>query len=214
MSSPRRLALAVVLLLLAACGSSTHNATEVAGEPSSSGNPGFVTTAPPTPAPTAVPPTPTATPEPTPPPTPSPTPQATSAGIIPSSDNNGAVDLGYYLYPSSSGVACGGRSLHYDACPVTSRLAARLDQHPTGQAEPMCRCQNSWQKSSVSTTQTPDPTVWIDHVVITFGPAVTVTIDLRVMRTSGGWLGDDTTCTGKDETTSIYADTPPPCPGA
>jgi hypothetical protein len=132
---------------------------------------------------------------------------------VPASDANGAEEVGAYLYSSLAGIACGARGGHYDNCPVTSRLAQRLDSHPISGAEPLCRCQNYWQQSTVTVMQTPDPAVWIDHVVLQFGPAATVTIDLRVLLTSSGWFADDTTCTGKGEATSIYVSSPPPCPG-
>ena len=210
MTRPRRARPGALFLLaattLAACGSS-HN--QVATGPEATLAP---TT--PTPAATASPtPSPSATPSPTATPAPTPTPLSTSAGIIPASDPQGAAKLGAYLYPSSPGVACGARSGHYDSCPVTGRLAARLDSHPIDHAEQLCRCQNTWQQSSVSTTQTPDPTVWIDHILLTFGPAATMTLDVMVLRTAGGWLADDTTCTGQGSSTSIYTQNPPPCFG-
>lgn len=210
MTPARRAVLPAAVLLVAAlagCGSSSASPKGVASAPDQTLAP---ITAAPTPSPT---PSPTAAPTAAPTPTPTPTPAPTSGGIIPSGDANGATDLGAYLYPSSTGIACGARTGHYDPCPVTSRLAQRLDSQPTPHAEPLCRCQNQWQQSSFTATQTPDATVWIVHVVLTFGPGVTVTIDLRALRTAGGWLGDDTTCSGQDESTSIYAQNPPPCPG-
>jgi hypothetical protein len=132
---------------------------------------------------------------------------------VPPTDNEGALHTADYLYPSQSGSSCGARTGHYDDCPVTSRLAARLDEHPIRGGEPLCRCQNFWQAVQVQVTQTPDPTVWIDHVTITFGPGATLKIDVRILRTAGGWVADDTSCTGQGEKTSIYAQNPPPCPG-
>jgi len=211
MTPARRAVLPAAVLLaaaLGACGSSTSSRTRVATAPHQTLQ---AITAPP-----AATPTPTATAAPTaaPTPTPSPTPAPTSGGIIPSSDPNGATALGQYLYPSTTGLACGARTGRYDACPVTTRLAQRLDSHPIEHAEQLCRCQNLWQSSAISVTQTPDPTIWITHVVLSFGPGVTVTVDLRALRTAGGWLADDTTCTGSGEQTSIYTQNPPPCPGA
>lgn len=210
MTRPRRARLGALVLLAAtvvACGSS-RNRVATGPEP---------TLGPPTtPTATASPPatpSPSATPAPTPTPAATPTPLSTSSGIIPAGDPDGAAKLGAYLYPSSAGVACGGRTGHYDSCPVTGRLASRLDSHPTDGAEPLCRCQNSWRSSSVNAAQTSDPTIWVDHVVLTFGPGVTVAIDVSVLRTAGGWLADDTTCTGGGSPTSIYAQSPPPCPG-
>jgi len=207
----------VLAAVLAACGSSGRGVAT--GPTVSASLP--ATTAPPTatPLPTASPSaaaSPTASPSPTATPTPlataAPQPSATPY-VVPASDANGAQDVGQYVYSSIAGVACGGRTQHYDNCPLTARLVQRLDAHPTPQAEPLCRCQNYWQQSAVTVTRTPDPTVWIDHVVLTFGPGATVKIDLRVLQTSGGWMGDDTTCTGQAETTSIYGTSPPPCPG-
>ncbi len=208
---PVLLAAVAALASLAGCGGGGGNRTAVATGPSQSAQP--VTTAPTTPTAKASP-TPVPTAAPTPTPEASPTPAPTGGGIIPSGDPNGAVEVGQYLYPSSTGIACGARTGHYDACPVSGRLASRLDSHPIPHAEPLCRCQNLWQKAAVSTTQTPDPAIWIDHVVLTFGPAYTITMDLRVLRTDGGWVGDDTTCTGQGESTSIYVQNPPACSGA
>ena len=223
MTAPRRAGAGALLpwlvLAVSACGSSGTGGVAT-GPSQSQGLP--VTTAPPTatpspsPSPTATPaPTPTPTPAPSLTPAPSTSPQSSPTPyVIPATDPNGAQEVGAYLYSSIAGIACGARSGHYDNCPVTDRLAQRLDSHPTTGAEPLCRCQNYWQQSTVTVTQTPDATVWIDHVVLTFGPSSTVTIDLRVLRTAGGWMGDDTTCTNHGETTSIYVPDPPPCPGS
>jgi len=199
------------LLALAACGSSNRTAT-VSG-PSQSAGPD--TTAPPTPTPA---PTPTPPPTPTPKPTPTPTPVAgpsvqPTPYFVPPSDQNGAQDVATYIYPSATGVACGATGMHYDNCPVTTRLAQRLDGNPMMHAEPLCRCQNSWQSSTVSVTASPDPSFWTAHVVLTFGPGATVKLDVVVRRTAAGWLADDTTCSGTGTSTSIYGSAPPPCPG-
>jgi hypothetical protein len=217
MQPARRHVLAILALaataVVAACGGGSTNRTAVVNGPSQSAGPD--TTAPPTATPKPTPtPQPTATPSPTATPTPAPGPSVQPTPyFIPPSDPSGAQHVGEYLYPSSTGSACGATQHHYDNCPVTSRLATRLDGDPTPRAEPLCRCQNTWQSSSVSVTQSPDPSVWSDHVVLTFGPGATVKIDLLVRRTAAGWLADDTTCTGTGTSTSIYSATPPPCPG-
>ncbi|HZS15368.1 MAG TPA: hypothetical protein VFC09_12290 [Candidatus Dormibacteraeota bacterium] len=217
MHSARRHATPLVALLaalaVAGCGGGTGNRTAVVTGPSQSAGPDTTGT----PSPTAA-----ASPSPTAQPTPTPTPTPTPAGpsvqptpyYIPPSDANGAADDGSYLFPSATGHACGATQHHYDNCPVTARLAQRLDANPTPGAEPLCRCQNTWQSSSVSVTQTPDPSVWMVHVVLVFGPAATVKIDLLVRRTAAGWLADDTSCTGQGSQTSIYSAAPPPCPGS
>jgi hypothetical protein len=215
MRPSRRNALPAVTLLaatlLAACGGGSAPRTAVVTGPSQSAGPD--TTA--SPSPTAKPtPTPTPAPSPTPTPTTAPGPSVQPTPYyIPPGDSSGAQHVGEYLYPSAKGSACGAASHHYDDCPVTARLASRLDGNPTPQAEPLCRCQNTWQSSSVSVTQTSDPSVWTTHVVLTFGPGATVKIDLLVRRTAAGWLADDTTCTGQGSSTSIYGPAPPPCPG-
>jgi hypothetical protein len=135
-----------------------------------------------------------------------PTPTAT-----PTPDPSGdVVRVGQTLYPSS-GAACGAQSGRYDGCPVTSRLASRLDGHPTPQAEPLCRCQNFWQHAQVSVTRTADPNTWLAHIVLDFGGPQPVKIDVAVIATPSGWLADDTTCTGQGPSTSIYVQNPPPC---
>jgi hypothetical protein len=216
MHRARRHALTLLALAaataLAACGGSA-NRTAVVNGPSQSAGPD-----------TTAPPTATPKPTPTPVPTPTPAPTATATAVpgpsvqptpyyVPPSDPSGAQHVGEYLYPNATGSACGATSHHYDNCPLTNRLATRLDSNPTPGAEPLCRCQNTWQSTSISVTQSPDPSVWTTHVVITFGPGATVKIDLLVRRTAAGWLADDTTCTGQGTATSIYSATPPPCPG-
>ncbi|HEV7678179.1 MAG TPA: hypothetical protein VGQ42_06390 [Candidatus Dormibacteraeota bacterium] len=208
--SSLRVLLLPVFLLCAACGSSAP--TGVATGPSQTAGPPTTPSA--TATATDVPATPSATATPSPTPRVSPTAQPTSGAIVvPPTDNEGALHTADYLYPSQSGSSCGARTGHYDDCPVTARLAARLDGHPLPGGEALCRCQNFWQGVQVQVTQTPDPTVWVDHVVITFGPSATVKIDVRVLRTAGGWVADDTSCTGQGAQTSIYAQNPPPCPG-
>jgi hypothetical protein len=215
MRPARRLPLSVLTLVaattLAACGGSEAR-TAVATGPAQTAGPD--TTAPPTPTPS-----PTASARPTPSPsataTPPPGPSAQPTPYyVPFTDPEGARHVGEFLYPSQAGVACGANGGRYDNCPVTSRLAARLDSHPTRGAEPLCRCQNTWQQMTITVTQTPDPQVWTDHVTLVFGPGATVKIDVLVRRTAAGWLGDDTTCTGQGTPSSIYAPSPPPCPGA
>ena len=212
--SPRRSlphALLVVAVLVA-CGGG-GNRTAVLSGPSQSAGPDTtaVPTATPKPSPTPTP-SPTATPTPAPTSAPGPSVQPTPY-YIPPSDQDGALHTAQYLFPSSTGIACGDLSQHYDNCPVTSRLAQRLDGNPTPGAKPLCRCQNTYQSSSVTTTASHDPSVWTAHVVLTFGPGATVKMDVLVRRTAAGWLADDTSCTDGGGATSIYSTTPPPCPG-
>jgi hypothetical protein len=158
-------------------------------------------------------PTTTATPTPTPSttPTPAPTPTLVNGRITVSNlDDNGAAVVAGILFPSSGGVC--GASGTYDSCPVTDGLAARLDAKPLTQAEPLCRCQNTYQSRSITTEPLPpgNPGA-IAHVVLEFG-GTTARLDVTVIRADSGWFASDTSCTGQDAgATSIYAATPPPC---
>jgi hypothetical protein len=156
-------------------------------------------------------PTPTATPTPSPTPTPIPSPTVVNGRLTVSNlDDNGAAVVAGILYPSAGGV-CGANG-KYETCPVTDGLAARLDSNPLKQAEPLCRCQNTYQSSTITTEALPagNPGA-IAHVVLDFGGS-TVKLDVTVLRTAGGWFASDTSCTGQDaQATSIYAASPPPC---
>jgi len=156
--------------------------------------------------------TPTPTPSPSVTPTPAPAPTLVNGRIIVSNlDDNGAAVVAGILYPPSGGV-CGANG-KYDTCPVTDGLAQRLDSNPLGHAEPLCRCQNTYQSATITTEPLPpgNPGA-IAHVVLDFGGGTTVQLDVTVIRAPGGWFASDTSCTGQDpQVTSIYAATPPAC---
>src|SRR5712691_3710752 len=157
-------------------------------------------------------PTPTPTPTLSPTPNPVPSPTVVNGRITVSNlDDNGAAVVAGILYPSSDGV-CGADG-HYDACPVTDGLAQRLASNPLQRAEPLCRCQNTYQSRTITTTALPEGNPGaIAHVVLDFGGSTTVKLDVTVLRTAGGWFASDTSCTGQDpQATSIYAASPPPC---
>jgi hypothetical protein len=114
------------------------------------------------------------------------------------------------LYPPTGGVcAANGK---YESCPVTDGLAQRLDANPLKQAEPLCRCQQTYQSRSITSTALPEGNPGaIAHVVLDFGGS-TVKLDVTVLQTAGGWFASDTSCSGQDaQATSIYAAAPPPC---
>ena len=158
-------------------------------------------------------PTPSATPTPSPSATPSPVPSPTLVNgriVVSNLDDNGAAVVAGILFPSSGG-SCGA-SGKYDSCPVTDGLAQRLDSNPLARAEPLCRCQNTYQSATVTTEALPQGNPGsIAHFVHDFGGS-TVKLDITVLRTAGGWYASDTSCTGQDpQVTSIYAATPPAC---
>lgn len=185
----RRLALALTALALA-LGACTNPMTGASVSPPSSS-------------------TPTPTPSPTPTPLPSPT-LVNGRIIVSNLDDNGAAVVAGILFPPTGGV-CGANG-KYDSCPVTDGLAQRLDSNPLTRAEPLCRCQNTYQSVTIMTEALPpgNPGA-IAHVILDFGGS-TVKLDVTVIRSAGGWFASDTSCTGQDAgTTSIYAASPPPC---
>jgi hypothetical protein len=159
-----------------------------------------------------------ATPQPPPPsPTPSPTSTAgTEGGVerVPVDDGRGDATVAADLYPSSGAAICGSMGTGgYGACPVTTRLAARLNQHPVSGAEQICRCNGTWQGVSINApTVLPGLDTYTVEVVLDFGsPSPKAHLDLVVLRTSDGWFADDILCHGGGDSTSIYAASPPAC---
>jgi hypothetical protein len=180
----RALALAVLALTLGACGTALPNTAA----------------------------SPTSTASPTPSPTPIPSPTLVAGRIVVSNlDEKGADVVAGILY-QAGGTTCGTNG-KYDSCPVTDGLAMRLDANPLKQAEPLCRCQNTYQSRTITSEPLPagNPGA-IAHVVLDFGAGTTVKLDVTVLRTAVGWYASDTSCTGQDaQATSIYAASPPPC---
>jgi hypothetical protein len=130
--------------------------------------------------------------------------------VVSNLDPNGAAVVAGLLYPPSGGVCSNNGK--YDACPVTDGLAQRLDSNPLQAAEPLCRCQNTYQSRTITSTPLPEGNPGaIAHVVLDFGGS-TAKLDITVLQTATGWYASDTSCTGQDpQATSIYATVPPPC---
>jgi hypothetical protein len=157
-------------------------------------------------------PTPTAATAPTPTPTPIPSPTVVNGRIVVSNlDPDGATTVAGILFPASGSVCVANGK--YDGCPVTDGLAQRLDANPLQRAEPLCRCQNTYQSRSITSTALPEGNPGaIAHVVLDFGAGSTIKLDITVLQTAGGWYASDTSCTGQDpQATSIYAAAPPAC---
>jgi hypothetical protein len=194
-------------LLLAGCGSSGGIARATAPPlPDTSAPP----TATPSPSPTAQP-TSTATPASTP--SPSATPGSEGGVVrVPPDDQSGDATVAADLYPSSGSASCPNTGpVGYGACPVTSRLADRLNQHPVHRAEQLCRCQNKWQGVTIKApTVLPVIDTYTVEVDLQFG-ASAIDLDVIVLRTADGWFADDIRCHGGGASTSIYAAAPPPC---
>jgi hypothetical protein len=200
------LAAALAALLLSACGSS-------GGVARASAPPLPDTTAPPTATPSPSP-SPTAQPTPTPSPTPTATVPPVEGGVIrvPPDDSSGDATVAADLYPSSGSATCpSSGSAGYGACPVTPRLADRLNQHPIHGVEQLCRCGNPWQSVGIRA-----PTVLpaVDSYTVEVDLTVNgnpIQLDVLVLRTADGWYADDIRCHGGSASTSIHAPSPPLC---
>lgn len=201
---PVPLAAVLCALALAGCGASAGVAHATAPPlPDTTGTPAVSAT-----------PSPSATPTPAPTATPTPTPSPAEGGVerVPPTDGQGDDTVAADLYPSSGFASCPSMGPSgYGACPVTSRLADRLNQHPIKGVEPLCRCQQQWQGVSINAPPVlPTVDSYTVEVDLSFG-GTTVRFDLTVLRTSDGWFADDIRCHGGDSSTSIYATNPPLC---
>jgi hypothetical protein len=115
--------------------------------------------------------------------------------------------IAHQIFPGPHPVGC---NWHDRAnCPVTDRLAARLDELTAPRAEgpgpspPLCRCQNGPNSISVRTEVTASG--GIAHVTLDYGAVLGNNIDLIIVVSGGRLLVDDTQCTGGGSSTSVYA---------
>jgi hypothetical protein len=110
---------------------------------------------------------------------------------------------------SSSGRPCGSASTDFAECPYTARLKQRLLENPVPYGNPLCRCQNAY--STVRVTATPAGTGFTEHVILNYGPGNTEHLDLIIVKSNTKWLIADITCTGKGDSTSLFAANPGLC---
>jgi hypothetical protein len=115
--------------------------------------------------------------------------------------------IAHQIFPGPHPVGC---NWHDRAnCPVTDKLAARLDELTAPRAEgpgpspPLCRCQNG--PNSISVRPEVTGSGGIAHVTLDYGGGLSSNIDLIIVVTSGRLLVDDTQCTGGGSSTSVYA---------
>jgi hypothetical protein len=113
-----------------------------------------------------------------------------------------AVARGIVPGPSPDAHPCSNTNIA--TCPVTPRLANRIVQlsqpsaNGPGPINLWCRCQNPGE---VAMTADVTPSGGTAHVV--FGNAIRV--DFIMVEQSGNLLLDDTRCTNRDASTSIYS---------
>lgn len=111
------------------------------------------------------------------------------------------------IFPGPHPVGCNWHDRA--SCPVTDRLAARLDQltapraQGPGPSPPLCRCQNGPDSISIRPEVTANG--GIAHVTLHFGAVLDSNIDLVMVMSNGRLLVDDTQCTGGGSSTSVYA---------
>jgi hypothetical protein len=115
--------------------------------------------------------------------------------------------IAHQIFPGPHPVGCNWHDR--GNCPVTDRLAVRLDELTAPRAEgpgpspPLCRCQNGPNSISVGTEVTASG--GIAHVTLDYGVGLSSNIDLIIVVSSGRLLVDDTQCTGGGSSTSVYA---------
>ena len=108
------------------------------------------------------------------------------------------------IFPGPHPAGCDWRDRL--TCPITDRLAARMEQlaQPPkvgpGPIALFCRCQNVPAISAQFDPQV-TPTGGVAHVTLS-----ALKLDLIMVQEKGKLLVDDTQCTGRGSSTSIYAD--------
>jgi hypothetical protein len=114
--------------------------------------------------------------------------------------------LARQAFPGDHPAGCGPVA----TCPVTDRLRARLQElsrppaNGPGPLVEFCRCQNG--ASSMAVTSEVSGAGGVAHVTLVYGPGSSSKIDLIIVQGSDSQLlVDDTQCTGKGPSTSIYA---------
>jgi hypothetical protein len=143
-----------------------------------------------------------AAPTPTQAPTPAPTPTAKPVTVA---DLDA---MARRIFPGANPAGCGPIA----ACPITQRLRARVDElsrpqpNGPGGAVQFCRCQNGGSGLRVASEVTDSG--GIAHVVVVYGGGHDIALDLIFVRApDAGLLLDDTQCTGRGSSTSLYAPT-------
>lgn len=95
------------------------------------------------------------------------------------------------------------------ACPLTARLYARVNHLKVGMGNFVCRCQNP-PRSVRMTLADNNGTVAHVNSVWVYGAGPNPRITFLVKHGHGGWLVDDTYCTGRPKT-SVYTSQIGPC---
>jgi len=112
------------------------------------------------------------------------------------------------IWAGPGGNPCNSATI--SGCPVTPRLAARITQIEapsaigSGPPNSWCRCQNV---ADVAMTADITPSGGTAHVDFKNG----VKVDFIMVEQAGSLLVDDTQCTGRGASTSIYVDPPALC---
>ena len=136
-----------------------------------------------------------------------PTDAAGSPALLSTATSTGIERIAHQIFPGPHPVGCDWHDR--TNCPVTDRLAARLDEltapraNGPGPSPPLCRCQNG--PDSVSVRPEVTASGGVAHVTLDYGGIVSDNIDLVIVVSGGRLLVDDTQCTGGGSSTSVYA---------
>ncbi|HXM57323.1 MAG TPA: hypothetical protein VOB72_18140 [Candidatus Dormibacteraeota bacterium] len=112
------------------------------------------------------------------------------------------------VFPEPHPAGCGPIA----TCPIAQRLRARVEElsrprpNQPGPVVQFCRCQNGASSLRVASGVTESG--GIAHVVLVYEGGHDIALDLIFVRTpDAGLLLDDTQCTGRGPSTSLYAAT-------
>jgi hypothetical protein len=121
------------------------------------------------------------------------------------SDLAGVTTIVDVMYPDKGvpGGGCGANKSQsgydYSGCPLTQRLNDRIKSSPHLMANPICRCQSSWDFHILGVSFT------AEHALARVSLARTADLDVVMVYNTGAWLIDDILCHGGGSNTSVYA---------
>jgi hypothetical protein len=103
-------------------------------------------------------------------------------------------------------LACNTLQGKLAACPVTNRLRATIARELAwerkntlgGNGNPFCRCQNPPRTITISHVALRGRTALVT-TLLSWGAGIDMSLTFMVRQVAGGWLVDDSMCTGKSQ---------------